>query len=74
MKPVKTPPFNNLEVIKSVSGVKFASFAKAKRFNQELYEDYVAPSLKDDFMVETWMHGGGNLDSNCTRPYKYDHL
>ena len=70
MKPISKAPFHNLEVLQSVGGVEFTSFAKAKRFNKELYEDYVAPTLNDDFMVETWMHGKGNLESNCTKQHK----
>lgn len=70
MQSIKIPPLNNLEEIESAGGVKFTSFAKAKRFNKELYEDYVAPILNDDFLVETWRHGGGNLDSNCSRQHK----
>lgn len=70
MESIKTPPFYNLEEIQSAGGVKFKSFAKARLFNKELYEDYVAPILNDDFWVETWMHGAGNLASNCSRQHK----
>lgn len=60
-------PFWNEATIRSVAGVEFKSFAKSRRFQKELYEDWVAPILQSDLYVETWQHGTGLMPSNCTR-------
>lgn len=68
MEKIKTPPFYNLENLKSRSGKSFISFAKSRQFNKELYEDWVAPNLNaGDSYVETWRHGAGNIDSDCSK-------
>ncbi|XP_073828628.1 deoxyribonuclease II [Musca autumnalis] len=67
---IKTEPFNNVLNLVSLEGRIFKSFAKSSRFNQELYEDFVAPTLDTNLLVETWRNGAGNLDSNCSRSDK----
>lgn len=67
METIKEPPFYNIENIISRKGVNFTSFAKAGKFDKELYEDWVAPTLGDDLYVEGWRHGGGNIDSDCSK-------
>ncbi|XP_005175349.2 plancitoxin-1 [Musca domestica] len=64
---IKTEPFNNVLNLITLEGKTFKSFAKSSQFNQELYEDFVAPTLDTNLLVETWRNGGGNLQSNCTR-------
>lgn len=69
MKTVDKAPFYNLETIQSRFGTKFLSFAKAGKFNQELYEDLVAPHYASgNYFVETWRHGPGNIKSDCRKP------
>lgn len=69
METVKTPPFYNLETLKTRKGRSFLSFAKSRQFKKELYEDWVAPQLNSgDSYVETWRHGAGNIDSDCSKP------
>lgn len=68
MQTIKTPPFYNLETLKTHGGSNFVSFAKSRQFKKELYEDWVAPHLNaGDSYVETWRHGAGNIDSDCSK-------
>lgn len=71
MKTVTTAPYNNLETLKTRGGTEFLSFAKSRKFQKELYEDWVAPHFAaGDFYVETWRHGPGNIKSDCTKQSK----
>lgn len=64
-------PFHNAATLRSRYGTVFTSFAKSGSFRKELYEDLVAPHYQPgDFYVESWRHGPGNIDSNCTRATK----
>lgn len=63
---IQQAPFNNILDIKSLHGNGFKSFAKSSRYNKELYEDFVAPVLDTNLLVETWRNGAGNLNSNCS--------
>lgn len=68
---IETPPFWNFQTIKSLAGVDFHSFAKGGRFNKELYEDWVAPTLKSDLLAETWINGPGKIPSDCSKSQRY---
>lgn len=68
---IKNPPYSNEELLLSKNGVEFKSFAKTRKYGQELYEDFVAPTLKLNLYVESWIHGPGVLKSNCTRENRY---
>lgn len=71
MRPIPKAPFENLETIQTRDGSKFISFAKTRKFNKELYEDWVAPHFSaGDYYVETWRHGPGNIDSDCSKDSK----
>lgn len=71
MKPREEAPYYNTETLQSRHGAEFLSFAKSRKFNKELYEDFVAPHYNaGDYYVETWRHGPGNIDSNCDKPSK----
>jgi deoxyribonuclease II len=70
MEVVYQAPFWSLNQFLSINGVVFKSFAKTRRFRKELYEDWVAPLLNVDLKVESWLHGPGKLDSNCTAQKK----
>lgn len=63
----KEAPYWNYETLETRGRVKFASFAKGRKFRKELYEDWVAPTLGAGLLVESWRHGPGVLPSNCTR-------
>ncbi|XP_075154790.1 deoxyribonuclease II [Haematobia irritans] len=64
---ISQKPFNNVLNLVSLQGNTFKSFAKTSKFNQELYEDFLAPVLDTNLLVETWRNGAGNLPSNCSR-------
>lgn len=71
MKKVTKRPYSNRVTLYSREGTKFKSFAKSSKFNSDLYEDLVAPYYKaGDFYVETWRHGNGNIDSDCSKSTK----
>lgn len=67
---IKTLPFWNLENITSIDGTWFTSFAKSRHFERELYDDWVAPVLNENLLVETWRHGTGNLPSDCRKGHR----
>uniref|UniRef100_A0A1A9WCM8 Uncharacterized protein n=1 Tax=Glossina brevipalpis TaxID=37001 RepID=A0A1A9WCM8_9MUSC len=62
----RTEPYYNVLEIKSLQNVPFKSFAKSSKYNQELYEDLMAPKLGSNLLVESWRNGGGNIASNCS--------
>jgi deoxyribonuclease II len=71
MNPIKTPPFYNIATLQSRDGTNFLSFAKSRKFQKELYEDLVAPTYNaGDYYVESWRHGRGNIESDCSKPSK----
>jgi deoxyribonuclease II len=71
MNSISNAPFYRTATLRSRFGTTFTSFAKSSRFQKELYEDFVAPHFNaGEFLVETWRHGPGNIDSNCSRPTK----
>ena len=49
----------------------FKSFSKSKKWNDDLYEGLVAPGLKSNLLVESWMRGS-ELGPYCTPKYDYD--
>ena len=65
-----TAPYSYQLELKSAGGQVFRSFAKSARYQRELYEDFVAPALDVNLLVETWRKGAGNLASNCSKDDK----
>jgi len=61
-------------VLKSSGGVSFTSFAKDGHWGEELYSDFVAPSLKQSLYVETWQNGQGDLPSSCDGSYQVNNI
>lgn len=71
MESMSTAPYHNLATLRSRYGTIFKSFAKSGKFSKELYEDFVAPNYKaGSFYVESWQHGRGNIESDCTKATK----
>jgi len=69
-QPPKTAPFFRKTSLTSLGGVAMTSFAKHKKWSEELYTDLVAPTLQKVLYTETWQNGGGDIGSNCTAAYK----
>uniref|UniRef100_A0A183J8E5 Deoxyribonuclease II n=1 Tax=Soboliphyme baturini TaxID=241478 RepID=A0A183J8E5_9BILA len=65
----KAAPYSSTVYLKSLAGKEFVSFAKSKRWHNELYADQVAETLKSSLYVETWRNGPGNLPSSCEGKY-----
>ncbi|XP_011163300.2 deoxyribonuclease-2-alpha [Solenopsis invicta] len=63
-------PFTSKKLLKSSGGVEFTSFAKSDRWDKDLYEDFVAPTLQTDLFAETWLNGRGRLPSDCEQVKK----
>lgn len=66
---INTPPWFNTQALQSLAGASFLSFAKTRDFNQDLYEDFVAPTLRAGLFVQTWPNGPGRLTSDCSSSY-----
>ncbi|KAL2726798.1 plancitoxin-1 [Vespula squamosa] len=62
---IKNPPYSNKEVIKSSASLEFVSFAKSDKWQKDLYSDFVAPQLRSNLFVESYLNGPGKLNSNC---------
>ncbi|XP_063974026.1 plancitoxin-1-like [Diachasmimorpha longicaudata] len=73
---IRNPPFYRKQVIKSMRGTEFTSFAKTSKWQRELYGDFVAPQLQASLMVESWQNGRGKLPSKCQamRVYNVDSI
>jgi deoxyribonuclease-2 len=50
---------NMTYTLTSSGGAKYTQFAKSKSWNRDLYDDFVAPTLKSPINVETWRSGSG---------------
>mmetsp|Transcript_113489 Transcript_113489/g.260364 ORF Transcript_113489/g.260364 Transcript_113489/m.260364 type:complete len:332 (+) Transcript_113489:84-1079(+) len=53
-------------------GVSFTHFAKSKTAGNDLYEDVVAPGLKQDLVAETWQNGRGDLGAFCKPTHTWE--
>ncbi|KAK2584782.1 hypothetical protein KPH14_007101 [Odynerus spinipes] len=62
---IKDPPYNNKVIIKSSASLEFVSFAKSDKWQKDLYSDFVAPQLRSNILVESYLNGQGRLPSDC---------
>ncbi|XP_076681062.1 plancitoxin-1-like isoform X2 [Andrena cerasifolii] len=69
---IYNPPFTSKVVIKSLNLAEFTSFAKAKNWNNDLYDNYVAPELQTSLYVQSWLNTGDPLRSKCNGFNVYD--
>ena len=57
----------------SSGGHKFTSYMKSKLWDDDLYEDLVAPSIGEDLYVNSWLNGDGGIYPSWCRPeHKFD--
>ncbi|ESO88549.1 hypothetical protein LOTGIDRAFT_193211 [Lottia gigantea] len=66
-KKEKFPHHSSIINLISSYSTTFTSFAKDKKFGQDLYHDLVAPFYKSDMRTETWENGKGQMGSNCSQ-------
>ena len=62
---VKGPASNAVSIAR-----KFTSFAKNRKWGRDLYADLVAPSLKTDLLVESWLRGQA-IGKLCRPKHRY---
>ena len=54
------------QILTTLGGASFTTFAKNDKWGKELWQDLVAPGLKSSLLVETWMNGsGGKINTTC---------
>lgn len=69
-KTITTNPWFNVLSFLTTGKNSFSSFAKSKHFNKDLYEDWLAPALESNLLVQTWPNGPGRMPSNCTLKFR----
>lgn len=67
---VKKPWITEPPFFLSLVVANFTTFAKGHLFQKEIYVDWVAPTLRTDLLVESWLHGGHALPSDCEKPFR----
>ncbi|XP_071342810.1 deoxyribonuclease-2-alpha-like [Trachinotus anak] len=65
----KREPWSRVKTLTSVGGQKFHSFAKYKRFGDDLYSGFIAKELGKDLYVKSWGKMRRSLPSNCSVPH-----
>uniref|UniRef100_A0A183HWN7 Deoxyribonuclease II n=1 Tax=Onchocerca flexuosa TaxID=387005 RepID=A0A183HWN7_9BILA len=66
-----------IQTFNSIGGLKFYDFLKTKKFDRDLYMDFIAKTMGISLFTETWMNGGAiDLNSECETSHKisYFHL
>lgn len=65
-------PYFSQAVIRSLGHTEFLSFAKAKNWNNDLYDAFVAPVLQTDLYVQSWLKTGDPIPSICANRNIYN--
>ncbi|GCC20393.1 hypothetical protein chiPu_0018952 [Chiloscyllium punctatum] len=65
---VSQSPWIRHTVLTSSAGLQLHSFAKFKRFGDDIYAAWVAQDLKTDLLAQTWNGTKSQLPSNCSLP------
>ena len=73
-KHVTSGDFTSVKKITTRGGASFTSFMKAGKWDKELYEYLVAPTLGAGVYAETWQNGVGATPSFCNTSYSYNAL
>ncbi len=61
-----TNPICSSTPLTSINGTKHMVFAKTKQWNNDLWSGCVAPSLQNDFSVESWLRGS-EIGPSCSK-------
>ena len=67
----------SIKTITSAGGTQFRSFAKSGYYPRgtDLWDEFVAPNLRNSLLVQTWRNGaGGPMPNNCTAKYKVNNV
>ena len=65
-------PYYNKAIIRSLNHTQFVSFAKARNWNSDLYDDFVAPVLQTNLYVQSWLKTGDPIPSICSNRNIYN--
>eukprot|EP00462_Mataza_sp_D1_P000355 CAMPEP_0175088982 /NCGR_PEP_ID=MMETSP0086_2-20121207/545_1 /TAXON_ID=136419 /ORGANISM="Unknown Unknown, Strain D1" /LENGTH=270 /DNA_ID=CAMNT_0016361465 /DNA_START=229 /DNA_END=1041 /DNA_ORIENTATION=- len=60
--------------IQTAGGQTFTAFSKDKTWGGDLYDGFVAPTMKSDLIAETWQNGVGSMPSNCSISYSVKNI
>lgn len=55
----KSTETNISQSVTSLDGSSYLQFAKSKNWGEDLYDDFVSPTLNESLYVETWRLGSG---------------
>lgn len=71
-KRIRKAPFFSKMILRSSDNTTFISFAKSDMWQKDLYDEFVAPTLRSDLLTETWLNGRGKLPSDCGQTKVYN--
>uniref|UniRef100_A0A1B6FE63 Uncharacterized protein n=2 Tax=Cuerna arida TaxID=1464854 RepID=A0A1B6FE63_9HEMI len=71
---VTSPPWYHTQLLTTESQINFQSFAKASKFQKDLYSDWVVTVLNVSLLAETWPNGPGHLNSSCQYPFRVENV
>eukprot|EP00300_Choanocystis_sp_HF-7_P030695 c39593_g1_i1.p1 GENE.c39593_g1_i1~~c39593_g1_i1.p1 ORF type:complete len:363 (-),score=63.98 c39593_g1_i1:182-1270(-) len=69
-----TTPGTTASWIETSGGASFFALYKNKEWDQDLYEDFVAPTIKSGMLVQSWLEGGTPLPSYCRPEFQWEVL
>lgn len=69
---IKDWPYNIKAVIRSLNSTEFTSFAKARNWDNNLYDQFIAPELGTNLYVQSWVKTGTALGAFCGNKKVYD--
>uniref|UniRef100_A0A914YNV4 Deoxyribonuclease II n=1 Tax=Panagrolaimus superbus TaxID=310955 RepID=A0A914YNV4_9BILA len=62
----KSGDFTVSQIVETLAGIKLKLFSKNKKFDKDLYSNFLGKELKASFFVQSWLNGGGtDLASFC---------
>ena len=70
---VSKQPVCNSTAVQTVGGVPIVFFSKSTQWNNELYSQCVAPTLKESLFTETWIRGSA-VGPSCSGNYRVNDI